>query len=112
MVGQLSKQNADPRVGHLKAVKRVIWYLKDTIHLSIIYGAKSSPSQETSDRQLQYKLVGYINSNYASDPEDQKWIMRHCFFINGEVVLWYSKKQQIVPTSTTKAKYITLGHIA
>lgn len=33
IVGQLSKRNADSRVGYLKAAKRVLKYLKGTIHL-------------------------------------------------------------------------------
>lgn len=38
-VGQLSKRNADPRVGHLKAAKRILRYLKGTMHLGTTYGA-------------------------------------------------------------------------
>lgn len=37
VVGQLNKRNADPRVGHLKAAKRVVRYLKGTMHLGLMY---------------------------------------------------------------------------
>ena len=104
-VGQLSKRNADPRVGHLKAAKRVLRYLKGTMHLGITYGAGE-------DKTPPYGLVGYADSNYAGDPEDCKSVMGHCFFVNGAVVSWCSKKQRTVSTSTTEAEYIALGHAA
>lgn len=96
-VGQLSKRNADPRVGYLKAAKRVLRYLKGTMHIGITYGAsEAKPSP--------YGLTGYADSNCAGDPEDCKLVMGYCFFINGAVVSGCSKKQRTVSTSTTKAE--------
>lgn len=84
-VRQLSKRNADLRVGHLKAAKRVIRYLKGTMQMGIIYRVSNlNPAL--------YRLVEYTDSNYVEDPKDKKSIMSHCFFINGAVVFWYSKK--------------------
>lgn len=103
IIGKLSKRNTDPRIGHLKATKRVIWYLKVIMQLGIVY--------EVSDvNSILYRLIGYANSNYAGDPEDKKSIIGHCFFINGVVISWYSKKEWMVSTSTTKAEYIVLAH--
>ena len=59
-----------------------------------------------------YGLIGYADSNFAGDPEDRKSVMENCFFLNGAVVSWSSKKQRIVSTSTTEAEYIALGHAA
>ncbi len=44
-VGQLSKHNSDPRAGHMKAAKKVVRYLKGTMHLGLVYG--SQPQSET-----------------------------------------------------------------
>lgn len=41
VVRQLSKRNIDPRVRHLKAAKRVMQYLKDTMQLGLIYRVRS-----------------------------------------------------------------------
>ncbi len=59
-----------------------------------------------------YDLIGFADSNFAEDREDRKSIMDYCFFINGAVVSWCSKKQKTVSISTTEAEYIALGHVA
>ena len=105
-IGQLSRHNADPRRGHFRAAKRVVRYLKGTMNLGLVYGrttARDSPP---------YGLIGYADSNFAGDPEDRKSVMGYCFFLNGAVVSWSSKKQRTVSTSTTEAEYIALGHAA
>ena len=38
--------------------------------------------------------------------------MGYCYFINGEVVSWYSKKKKTISTSITKTKYITFEYAA
>ena len=76
MVGQLSKQNADPRVEHLKAAKRVVQYLQDTMHLRLTYGADLKPEEEEKEEaktkalvsQSMFGLIGYADRNYAGDP--------------------------------------------
>ncbi len=72
--------------------------------------------QEIANRLLRepllYGLVGYADSNFAGDPENRKSVISYCFFLNGAVVLWSSKKQRTIFTLTTKAEYIAFGHIA
>lgn len=46
-VGQLSKHNSDPRLGHMKATKKVLCYLKGTMQLEIVYGAQTKDEGET-----------------------------------------------------------------
>lgn len=59
-----------------------------------------------------FRLIGYRNSNYARNLENKKSGIEYCYFINREVVSWYSKKQKIVSKSIIQAKYITFGYIA
>ncbi len=80
------------------------------MQLGLVYGKTSDGRSPTLP--LPYGLIGYADSNFADDPEDQKSVIGNCFFLNGVVVLWSSKKQQTVLTSTTKAKYIALRHAA
>lgn len=108
IVGRLSKHNADPRKSHLRAAKRVVRYLKDTIHLKLVY--RQRPDRSSLILPAPYGLIRYGNSNFAEDPEDRKSVMGYCFFLNGAVVSWSSKKQRIVLTSTTEVEYIAIGH--
>lgn len=106
-VGQLSKHNADPRKGHLRAAKRVVRYLKGTMDMGLTFGRGTNPRDPPP-----YGLVGYADSNFAGDSEDRKSVMGYCFFLNGALVSWSSKKQRTVSTSTTEAEYIAIGHAA
>lgn len=60
---------------------------------------------------LPYSLISFVNSNFAKDPKNYKLVINYCFFLNREIVFWYSKKQRIISASITKAKYISLGYI-
>ena len=80
------------------------------MQLGLIYGRKSDGTSPTLPPP--YGLAGYADSNFAGDPEDRKSVMGHCFFLNGAIVSWSSKKQRTVSTSTTEAEYIALGHAA
>ena len=46
--------------------------------------------QESAERSPRdpspYGLVGYVDSNFAGDPEDRKSVMSYCFFLNRAIV--------------------------
>lgn len=68
VVGQLSRHNADPRKGHLRAVKRVVRYLKGTIEMGLIFGRESV--ERLPRDPSPYGLVGYADSNFVGDLKD------------------------------------------
>lgn len=107
IVGQLGRHNSDPRVGHIRIAKQVVRYLKGSASLSLCYGRET---RVVGHDAYKYGLVGCADSNYAGDPEDRKSVMGYCFFFNGALATWSSKKQITVSTSTTEAEYIALGH--
>lgn len=84
------------------------------MHLGLKYGGtlKTDGQTKAPDAPPPYGLIGYTDSNYAGDPEDRKSVMGYCFYVNGALVSWCSKKQRTVSTSTTEAEYIALGHAA
>ena len=49
VIEQLSRQNADPKIGSLKVVRQIVQYAKGIIYLNIIYKTNNSPSQEASN---------------------------------------------------------------
>ena len=104
---QLSRYNSDPQIIHICIAKLVLQYLKETMSLRLIYRRDSAHLMES---YKPYDIVKYIDSIYEGNPKDRKSIISYCFFMNGAVVKWSSKKQRTVLTSTTKAKYIRLRH--
>lgn len=98
----------------MKAAKKVVRYLKGRMHPGLVYGSQLKDEGETKapTAPSPFGLIGYRDSSYAGDPEDRKSVMGYCYFINGAIVSWCSKKQRTVSTSTTEAEYIALGHAA
>ncbi len=55
-------------------------------------------------------LIGFADNNLAKDPKDRKLVIGYCFFLNGAIVSWYSKKQRTISTSIMEAEYIALEY--
>ena len=106
IVRYLSQNNKDSWVGHLKAVKKVLQYLKEMSWICIKY------KQLICTKIYNLLLHDYTDSYYIKDLLNQKLTMSYCFYINNSVVAWCFKKQCIVSTSITEAEYITLEHTA
>lgn len=90
VVGQLSKHNLNPQASHIKAAKKVVQYLKKTIHLGLVYG--SQPQSKTLVKPSPFDLIDYGDSSYARDPKDMKSVMGYCYFFNEAIVVWSSIK--------------------
>jgi len=53
-----------------------------------------------------YRLVGYSNSDWCGDVDDQKRTSGYVFFMGSTTFTWLSKKQSIVTLSTCEAEYV------
>lgn len=80
------------------------------MQLGLVYGRTSDGRPPTLPPP--YGLSRYADNNFAGDPEDRKSVMGNCFFLNGAIFSWGSKKQRTVLTSITEVEYIALGHAA
>ncbi|GAU16908.1 hypothetical protein TSUD_36660 [Trifolium subterraneum] len=80
---------------HLKAAKRVIRYIKGTVH----YGVKYCKVKD-------FKLFGYSDSDWAGSSDDMKSTSGYCFSIGSSVFSWCSKKQEVVAQSTAEAEFV------
>ena len=71
-VRQLSKHNTDPQIGYLKLAKKVEHYLKNTIHLGLIYGGHLKDEEETKILIISFSfgLIRYGDGSYAGDSEN------------------------------------------
>nr|GEX09838.1 retrovirus-related Pol polyprotein from transposon TNT 1-94 [Tanacetum cinerariifolium] len=83
------------KVSHLHAVKRIFRYLKGKPHLGLWY-PKDSP----------FDLVAYSDSDYAGASLDRKSTTGGCQFLGCRLISWQCKKQTVVATSSTEAKYV------
>jgi len=84
-----------PHVTHMKAVQRVVRYLKGTCDLRLILGGEHQ------------RLIGYSDADFASQLHRHS-ISGFAFFTGNGVVSWSSKKQPIVTLSSTEAEYVAL----
>lgn len=71
----VSKYMGCPIEYHLTAAKRVLRYLKGTIDFGIFY-----------KKEERSYLIGFSDSNYASDLEDKKNIFGYAFILSSGVV--------------------------
>ena len=66
---------------HLKAVKRILKYINNTINYDLFY-LKSSI----------FDLLSYSDTDFAGCKSDQKSTSRTCHFLGHSLVSWFSKK--------------------
>jgi hypothetical protein len=92
----LSQHSTAPGPAHLSALKRVYHYLSATKDFVLEFNGN------TKDKQL----VGYVDSDWASDPIDRKSVTGYVFLMNGAAISWGSKKQPTVALSSTEGEYM------
>lgn len=93
----LSRYSMDPGKSHWMGVKRIMRYLKGTLNLKLTYGHQHTP------------IMGFCDSDYASDTDDRKSTSGYVFIRNGAAICWQTKKQPTVAQSTVEAEYTALS---
>nr|KYP59272.1 Retrovirus-related Pol polyprotein from transposon TNT 1-94 [Cajanus cajan] len=89
---------ANPKVSHMKSVKRIFKYLRGTTNVGLWYPKRVSLS-----------LIGYSDSDYAGCRLDRKSISGTCHLPGSAFVSWHRKKKACVALSTAEAEYIAAG---
>ena len=110
VVGQLSRHNSDPRIGHMRIAKQTLRYLKGTSTLGIVWGKDPAGHRNQEDKYGSFGVVGYADSSYAGDIDNRKSITGYCFFLGGAITTWCSKQQRTISTSTSEAEYVAMSH--
>ena len=87
---------ASPRESHLKAIKRILRYLKHIQNVGLWY-----------PKEAKFELVGYSDSDYAGCKIERKSTSGTCQLLGRSLVSWSSKKQNSVALSTAEAEYIS-----
>ena len=95
---QLSKFVQSPGPIHLAAAERALAYLRGTYMEGITY---YDPGAKTRN-----KLIGWVDSDFAADPDSRKSMTGYLFSLNGGAVSWRSSRQGGVTLSSAEAEFV------
>lgn len=84
----------DPREIHFAALKRVLRYLKGTIH----HGLHIAPSSDLP-------LIAYSDADWGGCPDTRRSTSGYCVFLGPNLVSWSSKRQTTISRSSAEAEY-------
>ncbi|KAK6115470.1 hypothetical protein DH2020_007739 [Rehmannia glutinosa] len=98
VVGVCARFQTAPKESHMTATKRMLRYLKGCQEVVLWYPKDGG-----------FKLVGYSESDYAGCRVDMKRTTGTCQMLGNGLVSWFSKKQNVIATSTVEAEYIATG---
>ncbi|GJS94799.1 retrotransposon protein, putative, ty1-copia subclass [Tanacetum coccineum] len=90
---------ANPGKNHWEVVKWILKYLKGTADVGLMYGR---------DQGKHVDVDGFIDADYAKDPDKGRTITEYVFMVHDCVVSWKSTLQHVVALSTTEAEYMAL----
>jgi hypothetical protein len=96
-VCKLSRYTNNPSMEHLKAICKVLGFLKRTIELGLYY--TKFPSV----------LEGYTDASWITSVSDNKATFGWIFTLGGGAVSWASKKQTCISHSTMESEFIALA---
>ncbi|GKD26557.1 retrovirus-related pol polyprotein from transposon TNT 1-94 [Tanacetum coccineum] len=86
-----------PKTSHLEAVKRIVRYIKGTMHLGLWY-----------PKGTDIETVVFADFDHAEDYVDRKSTSSICTFVGSCLTSWLSKKQTALAISTTEAEYVSV----
>nr|GEV86753.1 hypothetical protein [Tanacetum cinerariifolium] len=97
---QSIKQNiiARPTIKHLKKVKHVFRYLRQTYNMGLWYL-----------KDFGFELIAYLDVDNAGCHDDCKRTSGGLQFLGENLVSWSSKKQDYTTMSTAEAEYVSLS---
>ncbi|GJS37692.1 retrovirus-related pol polyprotein from transposon TNT 1-94 [Tanacetum coccineum] len=84
-------------VKHLKEVKRVFWYLRQSYNMGLWYPKDSG-----------FELIAYSDADQAGCKDDCKSTSEGLQFLGEKLVSWSSKKHDCTAMSTAEAEYVSL----
>ncbi|XP_059626128.1 uncharacterized mitochondrial protein AtMg00810-like [Cornus florida] len=97
-VNRVCQHFNNPTLVHIKAVKRILRYLKGTQHFGLRYLSQSSSS-----------LYGFSDADWAGCPTIRRNTTGFCVFFGANCVSWCSKKQPTVARSSSEAEYQSMA---
>jgi hypothetical protein len=100
-VNKLSQFMQQPLLPHWQSVKRLLRYLKNTIHFGLQIYRNSFPF-----------FQAFSDVDWASSRDDHRSTGSYCIFLGKNLISWSCKKQPTVAPSSTEAEYKGLTNAA
>ena len=94
-LSQLARYSQDPRIAHYKAAMRLLQYLYNTRNVSIKYRQSTGPF-----------IQSYSDASWKSCKTTKRSQSGYITFAHGGPVLWNSKRQNFIATSSASAEYM------
>ncbi|GJY07226.1 retrovirus-related pol polyprotein from transposon TNT 1-94 [Tanacetum coccineum] len=92
-----ARYQARPTVKHLKEVKRIFRYLRQSYNMGLWYSKDSG-----------FELISYSDADHAGCKDDCKSTSRGIQFLREKLMSWSSKKQDCTAMSIAEAEYMSL----
>ncbi|GJV42266.1 retrovirus-related pol polyprotein from transposon TNT 1-94 [Tanacetum coccineum] len=92
-----ARYHARPTVKHLKEVKRIFRYLRQSYNMRLWYPKDSK-----------FELIAYSDADHAGCKDDCKSTSGGIQFLGEKLVSWSLKKQDCTAMSSAEAKYVAL----
>nr|GEY17483.1 copia protein [Tanacetum cinerariifolium] len=92
------RYQACPTEKHLKDVKRIFRYLRQSINMGLWYSKDSG-----------FELIAYADADHAGCNDDCKSTSGGIQFLGEKLVSWSSKKQDYIAMSYAEAEYVSLS---
>ncbi|GJT69321.1 retrovirus-related pol polyprotein from transposon TNT 1-94 [Tanacetum coccineum] len=93
-----ARYQARPTEKHLKEVKRIFCYLRQSINMGLWYSKDSG-----------FELIAYADADHAGCNDDCKSTSGGIQFLGDKLVSWSSKKQDCTAMSSAEAEYVSLS---
>ena len=94
----LSQFQVDPWTEHWGAVKHLVWYLMETLHLRI-----------TINKANNSKFVVIFDASYANVQLQRKFASKCFVFLSGTPVVFTTNKQKCTALMSAEAKYVFMS---
>ncbi|KAH9733814.1 reverse transcriptase Ty1/copia-type domain-containing protein [Citrus sinensis] len=100
-VNKVCQKFQQPTKADLRAVKRILRYLKGTLNFGLRYLKQSSLT-----------LYGFLDSDWAGCPLTRRSTSGFCIYLGSNCISWSSKKQTTVARSSAEAEYRCMASTA